>query len=138
MKNTLVLHLKYKEEVTHMPTSNPRVNVTFNPSDAECLQLICKKKHLSMAGLVRKVIEDWLEDYEDMLLARRAEKAEEEWVAGGCKTISHEELCRELGIESNMEKVQKTTSRGSPKTSKKGSFERSSKGSQSRCKMASH
>ena len=89
-----------------MPTKNPRVNVTFNPSDAECIELICKKKKISMSGLVRKVVEDWLEEYEDMLLARRAEKAEEEWIKDGCKTITHEELCQELGIKSNMDQNQ--------------------------------
>lgn len=84
-----------------MPTKNPRVNVTFNESDAEVLQLICKKKNISMSGLVRKVIQDWLEDYEDMLLARRAEEAEKRWIEGGGKTISHEELWKELGLETN-------------------------------------
>jgi predicted DNA-binding protein len=87
-----------------MPTKKPRVNVTFNPNDVEILQLICKKKKMSMSGLVRKIMEDWLEEYEDMLLAKRAKEAEEKWVKSGCKTISHENLCRELGIESNMEK----------------------------------
>lgn len=114
-----------------MPTSNPRVHVTFNPSDAEVMQLICEKKNITMSGLVRKVVEDWLEDYEDMLLARRAEEAEKEWIAGGCKTISHEDLCRELGIESNMDREPKITSESSLRTSKPGSLGRSKKGSRS-------
>jgi predicted DNA-binding protein len=117
-----------------MPTKNPRVNVTFNPNDAEVMQLICEKKKISMSALVRKVVEDWLEEYEDMLLARRAEEAEKRWIEGGRKTISHEELCRELGIESNMEKTQEATSKNSLKTSKKGSSEPSSKGLRSRHK----
>lgn len=82
-----------------MPTSNPRVHVTFNPNDAECLHLVCKKKKLSMSGLVRKVVEDWLEDYEDMLLARRADAIEEKWIKEGCKTISHEEMWKSLNIK---------------------------------------
>ena len=82
-----------------MPTKKPRVNVTFNPDDEECMLLICKKKNISMSALVRKVVEDWLEEYEDMLLARRAEEAEKRWIENGCKTISHEELCRKLGLE---------------------------------------
>lgn len=121
-----------------MPTTNPRVNVTFNPSDAECLQLVCKKKHLSMSGLVRKVVEDWLEDYEDMLLAKRAEKAEEEWIAGGCKTISGEELCQELGITLNLAQNPEEGLLNFPKISKKGLSGRSIKGSRSPRKTASH
>lgn len=115
-----------------MPTKNPRVNVTFNENDAEVMQLICKRKNLSMSGLIRKVVESWLEDYEDMLLARRAEEAERRWEEGGRKTISHEELCQELGIESNMEKTPEPISKNSQKTFKRGSSAPSKKGSRSR------
>lgn len=79
-----------------MPTKNPRINVVLNPDDSEIIDLICKKRKITRAGLVRKVLEDWLEDYEDMLLARRAEEAEKRWIEGGCKTISHEELWKRL------------------------------------------
>lgn len=79
-----------------MPTNNPRVNVTFNESDAEILYLICKKKKISMSGLIRKVMEDWLEEYEDMILAKGAEEAEERWKKGGRKTVSHEEMWKRL------------------------------------------
>jgi predicted DNA-binding protein len=114
-----------------MPTLNPRVNVTFNPSDAEVMKLICEKKNISMSSLVRKVVEDWLEEYEDMLLARRAEEVEREWIEGGSKTISHEELCQELGIESNIQNIQETTSKDSRKIFRKGSSEQSNEGSRS-------
>lgn len=79
-----------------MPTKNPRVNVTFHESDVEVMALICKKKKISMSGLVRRVIEDWLEDYEDMLLAKRAEEAEKRLEANGWKTVSHEDLWKDL------------------------------------------
>lgn len=122
-----------------MPTNNPRVNVTFNESDAEILHLISKKKKISMSALIRKVTEDWLEDYEDMLLSKKAEEAEKRWIDGGCETISHEELCQTLGIESNIQKTPQETLRNSPKTSKKGSSARSNKGSVSRRKkLANH
>jgi predicted DNA-binding protein len=121
-----------------MPTTNPRVNVTFNPNDAECLHLICKNKHMSMAGLVRKVVEDWLEDYEDTLLAKRAEEAEKKWIEEGCKSISHEELCQELGIKLNIPQNPEKTLFDSPKTSKKGSSAGLNKDSRSRRKTASH
>lgn len=79
-----------------MPTKNPRVNVTFTESDAEMMQIICKKKKISVSGLIRHVMEDWLEEYEDMLLAKRADEADEKWEKGGRKTISHEELWKRL------------------------------------------
>lgn len=79
-----------------MPTHNPRVNVTFNESDAEMMQLICKKKKISMSSLIRGVVKEWLEEYEDLLLARQAEEAYKKWEKGGKKTISHEELWNRL------------------------------------------
>lgn len=93
-----------------MPTINPRINVTFNPNDAEILKLVSKKKRMSMSALIRKVMEDWLDDYEDLLLVKRAKMVEKVWVTGGCKTISHEELCQELDIESRRPKTPKKTS----------------------------
>jgi predicted DNA-binding protein len=80
-----------------MPTSNPRINVTFSESDAEMMHLICKKKKMSMSGLIRKVMEEWLEEYEDMFLAKRTEEAYERWEKDGKKILSHEELWKRLG-----------------------------------------
>lgn len=114
-----------------MPTSNPRVNVTFNPNDAEIMKLICEKKKLTMSGLVRKVVEDWLEEYEDMVLAKRAEEAEKEWLEQGGKTYTLEEVCQELNIELNSPKSPKKTSTNSRKTFKKGSSGPLMKGSRS-------
>lgn len=79
-----------------MPTHNPRVNVTFSESDAEIIQMICKEKKISMSHLIRGVMEDWLEEYEDMLLAKRAEEADKRWEKKGRKTLSHEELWKKL------------------------------------------
>ena len=79
-----------------MPTTNPRVNVTFTESNAEMIQIICKKKKISRSSLIRKVMEDWLEEYEDMLLAKRAEELDTKWEKGGKKTISHEDLWKKL------------------------------------------
>lgn len=108
---------------------NPRINVTLSPSDIGVMELICVKKHMSMSALAKKIIEDWLEEYEDMLLARRAEEAEKRWLIGGSKTISHEELCQKLNIESNIQKMQQETLKNSQKTSKKESSVRSKRGS---------
>jgi hypothetical protein len=108
---------------------NPRINVSLSPSDLEVMEILCEKKRISMSSLAKKMIEDWLEDYEDRLLARRAEEAEKRWIDDGCQTISHEELCQELGIESNIQKTQQKASKNSRKISKKESSARSKKGS---------
>ena len=79
-----------------MATKHPRLQVTLNPDDLEIIELIANKKRMSMSAVVKKVVEDWLEEYEDMLLARRVEQIEKEWVENGCKTISHEELWKSL------------------------------------------
>lgn len=115
---------------------NPRINITLNPSDVEMMAILCEKKQISMSSLAKKMIEEWLEDYEDMLLARRAEEAEKQWIEDGCITISHEDLCQELGIESNIPKMQPATSKSSRKTSKKELSARLKKGSLSRQKKS--
>lgn len=79
-----------------MTSKNPRLQVTLNPDDLEIIHIIAEKKHMSMSAVVKKVVEDWLEEYEDMLLARRAEEAEKQWIANGKKTISHEELWKRI------------------------------------------
>lgn len=108
---------------------NPRINVTLNPSDVEVMHILCEKKKISMSSLAKKIIEDWLEEYEDMLLSRKAEEAEKKWVEEGCQTISHEELCQELGIESNIHKTQQKALRSFRRPSKKGSSGRLKKDS---------
>jgi predicted DNA-binding protein len=75
---------------------NPRVSVTLNSSDAEVMHILCKKKGLSMSSLVKRMVEDWLEEYEDVLLAKRAEEAERKWEESGKPTITHEELWKRL------------------------------------------
>ena len=81
-----------------MPTNNPRTMVTLHPHVDDVVAYVCKKERMSKSAVIRKVMEDWAEEYEDMLLARRAEEAEKKWIDGGCKTISHEDLCKELGL----------------------------------------
>lgn len=76
---------------------NPRINITLNASDLEVMHILCEQKKISMSALAKRMIEDWLEDYEDMSLSRRAEEAEKR--AEGKPTYSHEEVCRKFGIE---------------------------------------
>lgn len=85
---------------------SPKITVSINPSDLEVMQILCHKYDFSMSALAKKMISEWLEDYEDMLLAKRAEESEKRWIKAGCKTISHEKLCKELGIKSNISKTQ--------------------------------
>ena len=113
---------------------NPRVNVTLRENDMEILKLICKKKKMSLSSVVCKVLEDWLEEYEDMILAQRAEEAEKRWIQDGCKTVSIEELCRELNIKLSSEENPEKNLLDSPKTSKKESSKQSLKGSRTRRK----
>lgn len=75
-----------------MPAKNPRLHITLSESDMEALELLSKKKNSSMSAIARMMIENCLEEYEDMILALRAEEAENEWIKNGRKTISHEEF----------------------------------------------
>lgn len=82
-----------------MTTKNPRINVTLNPDDLEIIKILCEQKNISQAALIKKMVEEWLGDYEDFLLAVRAYEAEQDWEKRGRPTITHEELCQKLGIE---------------------------------------
>lgn len=108
---------------------NPRIAVTLNSSDFEILNHLSDRQNVSISSLAKRMIESCLEEYEDMLLAKRAEKAEKEWIKGGSKTISEEDLCRELGIELSTQNEPEKTLDNSPRISKKGSLGRSTKGS---------
>ena len=79
-----------------MPTTNPRVKVTIYKSDAKMLHLISKRRKISISSLIRGVMEDWLEEYEDMFIAKRADEAHKKWEKKGKKLISHEELWKKL------------------------------------------
>ena len=79
-----------------MPAKNPRLHITLSQEDMEVLSLLSKKKKSSMASIAKLMIEHCLEEYEDMILAKRAEEAEKEWIAGGCKTYSFEEVWKDL------------------------------------------
>ncbi|MDP1836160.1 MAG: DUF6290 family protein [Chlamydiales bacterium] len=80
-----------------MPTKHQRFSVTFSdPASVECLKMLSQKKNISASSLISKIVEDFLEDYEDMILAQRAEKAYQ--ASKGKKTHTHEEVWNELGI----------------------------------------
>jgi hypothetical protein len=55
-----------------MPTTNPRVNITFEPSTATYLTKLAALEHKSVAGLAKELIIEALELREDMVLSKIA------------------------------------------------------------------
>ena len=57
-----------------MPTTLPRVNVTFDSQTHEVLSLLAKGKHESLGGLIAEMVQTQLELMEDLALGELAEK----------------------------------------------------------------
>ncbi len=55
-----------------------RINVTLDADDLEIIQILSNKQKLSMSSLIKKMVHDWLEDYEDMVLIQKIEEREKE------------------------------------------------------------
>lgn len=70
-----------------MGAKTHRINVTLDDEDLEIIQVISKKRKLSMSAVIKRMVHDWLEDYEDMLLISKIEEREKE----GNPLISHED-----------------------------------------------
>ena len=68
-------------------TKTHRINVTLDAEDLEIIQILSTRQKLSMSTLIRKMVHDWLEDYEDMLLISKIEEREKE----NNPLISHED-----------------------------------------------
>ncbi len=75
-----------------MSTKSHRINVTLDMEDLEIIQILSNKQKLSMSSIIKKIVKDWLEDYEDMKLIKKIEDREKE----KNPLISHEEYW-ELG-----------------------------------------
>lgn len=56
-----------------MPTKNPRINITFEPTIAGLLATMAKHEHKSISSLAKELILEALERREDMNLAALAE-----------------------------------------------------------------
>ena len=82
-----------------MTTKSPRVYVTLNESDLECIRILAEKRKLTASNIIRNMVQDWLEHYEDEQLSLRAIEAEKEWEKGGRKTYTHEEICKIFDIQ---------------------------------------
>lgn len=70
-----------------MKAKTHRINVTLDPEDLAIIQIISHKQKTSMSSIVKKMIHDCLEDYEDMLLIKKIEEREKE----NNPLISHED-----------------------------------------------
>lgn len=70
-----------------MNAKSHRINVTLDPEDLEIIQIISHKQKLSMSSVIKKMVHEWLEDYEDMLLIKKIEEREN----ANNPLISHEE-----------------------------------------------
>lgn len=70
-----------------MRAKTHRINVTLDAQDLEIIQIISNKQKLSMSSVIKKMVQDWLEDYEDMILINKIEEREKE----NNPLISHEE-----------------------------------------------
>ena len=91
-RNTLFKIRKGKIEIT--PDIAIKLSKIFDTTPNLWLNLQQKYEN-GMIGITNsnnKVLED-------LNFARRAEQAEKEWIAGGCKGVFIEDLCKELDIE---------------------------------------
>ena len=70
-----------------MPTSNPRVNVTFEPNLNDQVALLAKQEHKSVSKLVKDLVIEALEKREDMYLSTLAEQRD----VNDKQTISHQD-----------------------------------------------
>jgi hypothetical protein len=74
------------------------MSITLRVSDGEmsAIQSYAKLKGVSVSDAVRTAV---MERIEDELDAKIGEQAYDEWVAGGMKTYTHEEVNKMLGIK---------------------------------------
>lgn len=74
-----------------MSSKTHRINVILDAEDLEIIQILSRKQKLSMSCLIKKIVQDQLEEYEDMKLIQKIEQRENE----NNKLISHEEYWKE-------------------------------------------
>lgn len=73
-----------------MSTRSQRINVTLDPIELELVCLLSRKRKVSRSSMIKKMVEDWLEEYEEMKLIHKIEKRVKE--KNGY--ISHEEFTK--------------------------------------------
>ena len=70
------------------------IHVSMDTEDLKLFTKISKTIHQSRNATINELIQEWIEDQQDILLA---EKVLKDIKAGKRKTISHEEMMKELG-----------------------------------------
>jgi hypothetical protein len=70
-----------------MPTTNPRVNITFDPATVAILLSLAKQEHLSLSSLTKELVLEALDRREDRVLSAIAETRDHKTI----KTISHDD-----------------------------------------------
>ena len=70
-----------------MPTTNPRLNVTFDRVTADILTELAKEEHMSISSLAKELILEALERREDFQLSSLAKSRDK----GKQKKIGHKD-----------------------------------------------
>lgn len=72
-----------------MPTKNPRLNITFDETQANHIASLAKQQGKSISRVAKELILEALERHEDMALSTIADTREEEAKRKSQKKISH-------------------------------------------------
>jgi len=70
-----------------MPTSNPRINITFEPALAALLGSLARQENKSVSALAKELVIEALERREDMVLSTIANLRDQ----AQPKLVSHDE-----------------------------------------------
>ena len=70
-----------------MPTNNPRINITLEPSTLDLVTLLAEQEHKSISSLSKELILEALERREDKFLSAIAESRD----AKKSKKIKHDD-----------------------------------------------
>jgi hypothetical protein len=72
-----------------MPTTQPRINITFNPATVSILTRLARQQKKSVASLTKDLVLDALERQEDIALSALAACREKEQV--GKRVYTHKD-----------------------------------------------
>lgn len=79
-------------------TQEIEVTVELDSETIARLEYWAKKYNSTISDIIKNAVEEKIEDFEDIVLAKRAEKTWQEIQSGKTKTIPVEEVFRELGL----------------------------------------
>jgi hypothetical protein len=55
-----------------------RIKVTLDPEDLEIIHILSEKQKVSISFLIKKMVHEWLEGYEDIKLIQKIEEREKQ------------------------------------------------------------